>query len=71
MNYYESIGDLLLDLHADLQDIGDEIIWVYYDQEEKVIDYRYKASPDEKRPVPLQQQTIREMNASELFKSLQ
>ncbi|WP_159722511.1 hypothetical protein [Enterococcus sp. CSURQ0835] len=70
MHFYDSISDLLLDLHADLDDIGDELIWVYYDKHGQVIDYRYKTMPDEPTPKPHGDESIREMYASHLYKQL-
>lgn len=69
MNFYESISDLLLDLRGDLEEIGDELIWVYY-KEDKVVDYRYKNTPDEPFPKAFGEEVIKEMPASQLYQQL-
>lgn len=69
MNYYDSISDLLLDLRADLEEIGDEMIWAYY-KDEKLVDYRYKNSPDESTPKGYNGEVIKEILASELYQGL-
>lgn len=70
MNYYDSISDLLLDLRGDLDEIGNEAIWVYYDEQGTVIDYRYKITPDEAKPKERENQVIKEKNALDLLKEL-
>ncbi|MGM0213124.1 hypothetical protein [Enterococcus sp. AZ109] len=70
MNYYDSISDLLLDLRGDLEEIGNENIWVYYDNSGNVTDYRYKNTPEERKPKERENQTIKEMPAIDLLNEL-
>ncbi|EOH96325.1 hypothetical protein [Enterococcus pallens] len=70
MNYYDSISDLLLDLRGDLEEIGNESIWVYYDEKGTVTDYRYKTTPDEAKPKERENQIIKEKPALDLLKEL-
>ena len=70
MNYYDSISDLLLDLRGDLEEIGNETIWVYYDEAGTVTDYRYKNTPDEAKPKERENQVIKEKTALDLLKEL-
>lgn len=70
MNYYDSISDLLLDLRGDLEEIGNETIWVYYDEAGTVTDYRYKNTPDEAKPKERENQVIKEKPALDLLKEL-
>ncbi|MBO1307336.1 hypothetical protein JZO70_14250 [Enterococcus sp. 669A] len=70
MNYYDSVDELLLDLRGDLEEIGNENIWVYYDGNGKVTDYRYKNDPAERKPKERENQVIKEMPAIELLNSL-
>ncbi|MEO1770966.1 MULTISPECIES: hypothetical protein [Enterococcus] len=70
MNYYDSISDLMLDLRGDLDEIGNEDIWVYYDEKGNITDYRYKNTPDEARPKERENQVIKEMPALKLLNDL-
>lgn len=70
MNYYDSISDLLLDLRGDLEEIGNETIWVYYDETGTVTDYRYKNTPDEAKPKERENQVIKEKPALDLLREL-
>ena len=65
-----SISDLLLDLRGDLEEIGNETIWVYYDKAGTVTDYRYKNTPDEAKPKERENQVIKEKPALDLLKEL-
>lgn len=73
MEFHEDITELIVELVADIADIGEEKIWAFYKEEdgEKVFtDYRYKANPNDQMPKPVGAEKVMEMWATDLLQQL-
>lgn len=73
MEFHEDITELLVELVADIADIGEEKIWAFYKEEDGkkfFTDYRYKANPNDPMPTSVGAEKVTEMWATELLQHL-
>ncbi|WP_122646868.1 hypothetical protein [Enterococcus mediterraneensis] len=73
MRFHEDINELIVELLADIQDIGNEQIWAFYEEENDTkifTDYRFKQDPDEKMPKGTSKEKVTEILASDLLSQL-
>lgn len=73
MIFHEDIQDIIIELIADIQDIGDEKIWAFYkevDNKKTYTDYRYKNTPNDPLPKTSGKEKVEEMFAKELLFNL-
>lgn len=73
MRFHDDITELIVELVADINDIGNEKIWAFYEehQGEKIyVDYRFKNTPEDKMPKGVGQEEVEEILAKELLEKL-
>ncbi|KAF1303888.1 MULTISPECIES: hypothetical protein [Enterococcus] len=70
MQFHEDLNELIVELFADIEDIGDEEIWAFYEEkdgEQLFTDYRYKNDPAEKMPKGSLGEKVMAITAKELL----
>ena len=73
MRFHDDITELIVELVADINDIGNEKIWAFYEEHQgkKIyVDYRFKNMPEDKMPKGVGQEEVEEILAKELLEKL-
>ncbi|WP_071130581.1 hypothetical protein [Enterococcus timonensis] len=70
MRFYDDLQELIVELIADIADIGNENIWAFYEEKDGkklYTDYRFKNDPAEKQPAGFGVEKSEEIKASQLL----
>lgn len=70
MRFNDDFNEVVIELVADIDEIGNEPIWAFYvprDGKKIFTDYRYKSSPTEKMPSGFREEKVEEIDARDLL----
>lgn len=70
MRFNDDFSEVVVELVADIDEIGNEDVWAFFvteDGDKIYTDYRFKNTPDEKMPSAFGAETVEEINARTLL----
>ncbi|MGX7198934.1 hypothetical protein ACWOEH_03545 [Enterococcus nangangensis] len=70
MLLHDDFSEVVVELAADVDELGNELIWGFYQEvagEKKYTDYLYKPTPEASAPTPRPGEAVEEILAKELL----